>query len=67
MKLMLNVTMSGSAFDGFEENTKSGNEVARILHKAANALQDCDINSPISCPLMDINGNKCGELKIIND
>ncbi len=65
MKLTINIKMAGGAFDGDEKSTKNGFEIARILHKAANSVENhCYSVGEMEIPLMDINGNKCGELKI---
>lgn len=65
MTLTIKMTMRGSAFDSDDDTSKNGFEVARILHKAANQLDENFIH-PCTLSLMDINGNKCGELKISN-
>ena len=61
MKLTLEIKMDNAAFD----NDAPGIEAARILREAAERLEE--FGSDDFFFLMDINGNKVGELEVTEE
>ena len=60
--LTIKIKTAGSAFEPTPEH-----ELARLVQKCANYLQakaEFEDNGNYEVPLMDINGNRCGTLKV---
>ena len=62
MKLTLTISMDNAAFE-----ERPGQEAARILRIAARKVEGADPGDADSFSLLDINGNKVGNVTVSND